>query len=473
MLVMKFGGTSLDGAGNILDAVELVLDTRGKGEKTVVVVSAMGKTTNTLREAARLAARGRMDESLSVLEEPAEGHREAARAMGPHGPEIDRVIGRIDGLFEELRGILRSVDVLGEMTPRALDRILGTGERLSAPLVSLAFQARGVDSVPIDASEGLIVTDRTFGEAAPDRDATRQGVRTVLGPLTARGILPVVTGFVGSTAMGEQTTLGPSGSDYSAALIGAALDADEVWIWSDVDGILTADPKIVPHARVLGNLSYVTAAELASCGAEVLHPKTIRPLAAGKVPLRLKNTFNPSHAGTLISSRSSAHFPAIISTEALSLVSIKWEGDGWMPEITTGVLERLARAGVKVLLFVQSSWQQGIGLVIRRSDSEAAMMAAAADSLAVRIMPEVATVSVIGPGLFLPAMAAFNETEVELLALLQAAAGAGIVLVVPECDMPRLVNLLHDRLNAGIPQESRTADAGAGTTEKACGGRIR
>ena len=350
--------------------------------------------------------------------------------------------------------------------------MLAAAERLSAPLVSLAFRVRGIDSEPVDAGEGLIVTDRTFGEASPDPDATRRNARALLEPLLSRGVIPVVTGFIGATPDGEPTTLGRSGSDYSAALIGAALDADEVWIWSDVDGILTADPKIVPHARVLENLSYITAAELASCGAEVLHPKTIRPLTAGKIPLRLKNSFNPSHGGTLISSRAGAHLPAIISSESLSLVNIKWEGEEWMPEITTGVLQRLARAGVKVLHFVQSAWQQGIGIVIRRSDSEAAVMAAAADSLTIGVRPEVATVSVIAPGVFLPAMAALDEAAVEVLALLQATADSGIIMVVPESGMPGLVNLLHGRLNATTPADRCEACPRAGTIGKRIGGAV-
>jgi aspartate kinase len=336
--------------------------------------------------------------------------------------------------------------VLGELTPRALDRVASTGERLSAPLVSLAFRERSVPSEPVDASAGVIVTNDNFGEAAPDSVATWYSTRTKMRPLLNEETIPVVTGYIGATGDGVVTTLGRGGSDYSAAIVGAALEADEVWIWSDVDGILTADPKIVPEARVLEHLSYVIAAELASCGADVLHPKTIRPLVRGNVPLRLKNTFNPSHPGTLISSRYSEHSPAIISTDHLCLVTIKAEADAWSPDITASSLECMARAGVNVLLFLQSAWQHGISLLVRGADREAAVMSAAADNLVVNARPEVATVSVIGPGVILPALAALGETGVDVLAISQATADAGIVVVVPSEEMPALVRHLHSRV---------------------------
>ena len=220
-----------------------------------------------------------------------------------------------------------------------------------------------------------------------------------------------------------------------------------MWIWSDVDGILTADPKIVPGARVLSHLSYMTAAELASCGADVLHPKTIRPVVRTGTPLRLKNTFNPAHPGTLISSRYSEHPPAIISTDDLCLVTIKAEADAWAADVTAASLRRMASAGVNVLLFLQSAWQQGVSLLVRCRDSEAALMSAAADKLMVNVRPGVATVSVIGPGVIMPTLAALGETGVDVLAISQATADAGIIIVVPGEQMPALVRHLHDRVS--------------------------
>ncbi|MCZ7545687.1 MAG: aspartate kinase [Anaerolineae bacterium] len=447
MLVMKFGGTSVADAKRMNEVVDLVLESRGDDTETVVVVSAMAGTTDILLNAARAAAVGTVEAWQDELKALMERHQATAAALTTNEAERAAIFGHINNTFTELSAVLRSIDVLGELTPRALDRVAGAGERLSAPLVSLAFRGRGFASEAVDASVGVVITDGHFGEATPDSVATWYGARTKLRPMLKEGIIPVVTGYVGATPDGVVTTLGRGGSDYSAAIVGAALEADEVWIWSDVDGILTADPKIVPEARVLSNLSYLAAAELASCGADVLHPKTIRPLVRTGVPLRLKNTFNAAHPGTLISSRYSEHPPAIISMNDLCLVTIKAEADTWSPDVTAASLERMARAGVNVLLYLQSAWQHGVSVLVRCGDREPAMMSAATDKLMVNVRPDVATVSVVGAHVIIPTLAALGETGAQVLAISQATVDAGIIVVVPADEMPPLVRHLHERVS--------------------------
>jgi aspartate kinase len=452
MLVMKFGGTSVDGARKIQDVARLVQNSRGASKErgdskeTVVVLSAMAGVTDALVAAARAAAGGQTSRWRSAVAALASKHKRTAAALSVNGREGAQLFKFIDSRFAELTAILRSLDVLGELTARGLDQVAGTGERLSTRFLAFALQERGIESEAVDAGDGVIVTDDRFGDAQPDEAAIRRGVRTRLAPLLKRGVVPVVTGFLGATPSGETTTLGRGGSDYTAALIGAALEADEVWIWSDVDGILSADPKVVPEARVLDHLSYAAAAEMAACGADVLHPKTIRPLARGNVPLRLKNTFNPAHRGTLISSGHCEHAPAIISASGLALVTIAADAEYWSQEEIAAILKRLARAGVNVLFFVQSAWHHGVSLLIGGADREAAMTAAASDNLAVSVQPGVATISVFGPGVNLPAMAVLGETCAEVLAVLQAGTDSEIVVVVPENEMPSAVRLLHDRV---------------------------
>ncbi len=448
MIVMKFGGTSVDGAANMREVVRLVRESRGKDTQTVIVVSAMAGTTNTLIAAARAAGAGHVgtwEESIAGLRER---HKAAVVTLTDDEGERVKLFAYIDQTINELRAILHSIEILGELSTRALDRVASTGERLSAPLVSLAFRESGVPSEPVIASEGVVITDDTFGEAVPDPTATWYGARAKLRPMLGKGQIPVCTGYIGCTTDGILTTLGRGGSDYSAAILGAALEADEVWIWSDVDGILTADPKIAPRAQVIEHLSYSTAAELAACGADVLHPKTIRPLIKNAVPLRLKNTFNPTHPGTLISSRYSEHPPAIISTGGLCLVTIKGEADSWTPEIAARSLRHMARAGVEVLLYLQSAWQQGVSLLVRDADREAAMLTAAADKLAVNVRPGVATVSVIGPDVTVPTLAALGDAGVGVLTISQATTDAGIIIVVPAEEMPVLVGHLHAHVSA-------------------------
>jgi bifunctional aspartokinase / homoserine dehydrogenase 1 len=186
--------------------------------------------------------------------------------------------------------------VLGEASPRALDALSSLGERMSVHLLAGALRARGTPALPVDASE-IVRTDETFQAAAPDMPETRRLTQEMLSPLLAQGIVPVITGFVGATEDGVVTTLGRGGSDYSAAIIGAALDADEVWIYTDVDGVMTADPRVVPDVRTLETLSYREMSELAYFGAKVLHPKTVLPALERGIPIRIRNTFNPTHPG--------------------------------------------------------------------------------------------------------------------------------------------------------------------------------
>jgi len=447
MLVMKFGGTSVDGPQSIGSVVDLVLAEHTPGRGVVVVVSAMAGTTNALLGAARAAACGEERAWTEALEELARRHRSTAGALTDDADEHRAILSLIDRTVDGLIEIFNSIAVLGEVSPRGLDRVLATGERLSAPLVALALRGRGVNSVAVESCAGLIVTDQRFGEARPDAGATGGALREKLEPMLAGGVVPVVTGFIGSTPDGRVTTLGRGGSDCSAAIVGAALGAEEVWIWSDVDGILTADPKIVATARAIPHLSYITAAELAACGAEVLHPRTVRPLARRGVPLRLKNTFNPSHPGTLVSGRDNGHPPAIISTAGLAMLTVQAEVEGWTSDTLPACLGRLARSGVDVLFFVQSAWLNGGTVLIRASDSEAAVNGAAADSLKVCIRPGVATVAVIGPGVVGPAMAALAGAGVNVLATLQASTDTGLIIAVPEDQLKPLVRHLHDRLN--------------------------
>ncbi|MBN1287999.1 MAG: aspartate kinase [Anaerolineae bacterium] len=450
MIVMKFGGTSVNGADNMREVVQTVLESRGEDTETVVVVSAMAGVTDALLKAARAAGAGQANAWEHGLDDLEQRHLDVAHALAAGAEECGLVCEHIDRVFAELRAILQSIAVLGELTPRALDRVASTGERLAAPLVSMAFRAAGIASEPVESSSGVVITDAHFGEATPDDTGTWYGTRTKIRPMLGKGQVPVCTGYIGSTPDGVITTLGRGGSDYSAAILGAALEADEVWIWSDVDGILTADPKIVPDAKVIGHLSYAAAAEMAACGADVLHPKTIRPLIKRAVPLRLKNTFNPAHPGTLISNRYSEHPPAIISTGKLCLVTIRsGEGNGWTPEVTAQTLRHMSHAGIDVLLFLQSAWQNGVSLLVRENDREAAMLTAAADKLAVHLRPGAATVSVIGPEVIRPTLAALGDSAVNVLTISQATTDAGVIVVVPEAEMPPLVRHLHERVSAG------------------------
>jgi bifunctional aspartokinase / homoserine dehydrogenase 1 len=261
-LVIKFGGTSVGSGHAIAQAAAIAAELRGLGHPLVVVTSAMSGVTDALLAAAAAAVRGERHR-LRELAETLRARHHAAAAELVHAPDEHHIVlDPIDQRLAEFSMLCDALMVLGEASPRALDALSSLGERMSVHLLAGALRARGTAALPVDASE-IVRTDDSFQAAAPDMPETRRLTQEMLSPLLAEGIVPVVTGFVGATEDGVVTTLGRGGSDYSAAIVGAALDADEVWIYTDVDGVMTADPRVVPDVRTLETLSYREMSELA------------------------------------------------------------------------------------------------------------------------------------------------------------------------------------------------------------------
>ena len=299
MLVLKFGGTSVGSADAFSQVAHIVAQARTRDPQVVVVTSAMSGVTNTLIAAAQAAAGGQEEGYREARVALLVKHQVVAGQLVADGVER-AALGRLfDERLRSFERLCRSIAVLGELTNRGLDVVSGLGERLAAPLLAAVLRSQGVHAEAIDATE-VLVTDNSFGAASPLLAETRMHCQERLRPLLEGGVVPVLTGFIGATAQGIPTTLGRGGSDYSAAIFGAVLDADEVQIWTDVNGVLTADPRIVPEARTLPELSYSEAAELSYFGAKVLHPKTILPAIERGIRLRVLNTFNPEHPGTCI-----------------------------------------------------------------------------------------------------------------------------------------------------------------------------
>ena len=288
MIVMKFGGTSVGSAERIANVASLVAQVEGP---KALVVSAMGGTTDQLLEAATLAEAGDEPGAVGILDRIAERHRGVASE-----PEVSV---EVDALLAELRSLLHGVFLLRETTARTRAVLVSFGERLCVPLMAQQLRSEGLDAYAVDART-LVRTDDRHDEAAVDMATTTKRCKAFLSKPIAAGRVPVITGFIGSTPDGITTTLGRSGSDYSAAIFGACLDAAEVWIWTDVDGILTADPRLVSEARTLERVSYREAAEMSYFGAKVLHPRTMGPCADKQIPIRIRSTFHPDRVGTVV-----------------------------------------------------------------------------------------------------------------------------------------------------------------------------
>ena len=458
---MKFGGTSVGDAALISTVARIVQEAKAGEDQVVVVVSAMDGVTDSLIKAARAAAEGKDEVYWGIKAELLARHLDAVGELVGDDDRLE-VGGMVEDHLHDLERLCRSIAVLGELTVRSLDMVVGIGEKLSSIILAATLRARGMKAQAVDATQ-IVVTDDNFGAANPLMRETRAKVRESLLPPLERGVVPVVTGYIGATAEGVPTTLGRGGSDYTAAIIGACLEADEVQIWTDVDGILTADPKIVPEARTLAELSYAEAAELAYFGADVLHPKTIKPIVEQGIPLRIKNTFNPSHPGTLIIEKpglSRHSTPAIISTKGLGLIIVAGGDETWTPEVAARALSRLARAGVDVLMFSQSFSERNLSLVVRQSDMEHSLKALQREFegdfnrsiLHLDAQERVATISVVGvPGedgasIVPQTFAALGKHGTKVLSIAQASSEYNVSFVVIEDEVNETVRFLHHEL---------------------------
>lgn len=295
MIVMKFGGTSVESATTIERVASIVKSCAHR--RPVVVVSAMGKTTNKLLALAAAAIAGKREEYIPKLHDLRDFHSREARRLAPlsERAELDRIL---DEHFQELTELVKGLAVLGELTPRSIDAVSSYGERLSSYIVALAFRHAGMDVLHLDARR-VIITDQRHTQAAPLFAETYARLATVIAPLAADKIV-VMGGFIGSTQDGVTTTLGRGGSDFTAAIVGAGINAEEIQIWTDVDGMLTADPTIFPGGHRVKTISFGEAAELAYFGAKVLHPSTVVPAVEKNIPVLILNSRRPEVSGTRI-----------------------------------------------------------------------------------------------------------------------------------------------------------------------------
>ncbi len=454
---MKFGGTSVGSAERISQAATLVTAATAQGHQVVVVTSAMSKVTNALIDAAHAAATGEW--SASIRQQMLERHRAVAEAVTPDEARRGTAMAEVERRLDRFEKLCVGVSMVHELTPRILDAISGTGEMLAAPLLAAAIAARGALSAPVDATEVIVTTDQ-FGGAEPLIEQTRAKMAARLRPMLDRGEIPVVTGFVGATADGVLTTLGRGGSDYSASIVGAALDADEIWIWTDVDGVMTANPSEVPEARTLAQISYSEASELAYYGAKVLHYKTILPAFRQRIPVRILNSFNPSHPGTRVSiegDSSALGVKAVTSIRRVSLIAISGTGMQGIPGIVAKAFDVVAEQQANVLMISQASSENNICFVISSLDAPKvvrALGAALEMELARGHIEEiaeepVAIIAAIGdrmrgtPGIAATVFGALGTEGINVIAISQGSSERNISLAVADGDAARAVSSLH------------------------------
>src|SRR2546430_14379709 len=370
--IHKFGGASLADAAAIRHAVGIVRAQRP--DAMVVVVSAMGGVTDALLDGAARAAGGGASQVRAAAEARRAKHTAAARALVPTGARLEELVRLIDAAFAELEQVAGGLGVLRELTPRTTDYLAARGERLSARLFAAALDAAGCRAAYVDAAE-IVQTDGTFGNASPDLRRTERSARRVLRPLLARGVVPVVPGFLGAAPDGQAVTLGRGGSDLTATLLARALGAREVSLWKDVPGVLTADPRIVPDARVIPQLHVREAAELAYYGAKVLHPRALMPVLRRSVAVRLRPFADPASLGTEISRRRTLNAYPVKALSAIpkqALLTVTGSGMLGVPGIAARAFAAVHHAGISVSLISQASSEQSICFSVPEDQAERA-----------------------------------------------------------------------------------------------------
>ena len=486
MIVMKFGGTSVGNADAFAQVANIVKQQVVTQQAThrpgvLVVTSAMSGVTNMLIEAAQKAAKG--DEGFHQAQQDSLllKHQVVAGRLIEDGAERAALARIFEQRLADFDRLCSSIAVLGELTNRGLDVVSSLGERLAAPLLAASLRAAGVRAEFVDATK-LIVTDAMFGAAAPDMGVTENNCREVLLPLVNEGIVPVITGFIGATPEGVTTTLGRGGSDYSAAIIGAALHVDEIQIWTDVNGVMTADPRIVPNARSLHQLSYEEVAELAYYGAKVLHPKTVTPAVEKKIPVRVLNTFEPDHPGTWIveqgEPKGKGTVKAITAIRHMNLITVSGRGMMGVLGIAARTFGAVARTGANVLMISQGSSEQSICFVVPES-SAPAVISALKDEFEreldrqlidqVEGIPDITIVAVVGsgmrgtPGLAGRLFTAVSQAGINVIAIAQGSSEANISLVVLGDDVAIALNAIHAIFELHVPTDRRAHEDQAKT----------
>lgn len=456
MKVLKFGGSSVGSPANIKQVSNIISDLIATGEEIVVVTSAMQGITNDLIEVGKIAAAD--DENYSELSDKIVNHHLSTIKELIDIKSQSSIIAQLKFLTNNLEDLLHGVFLLKELSPRTLDLVMSFGERLASLIISSYLNQTGIPSEWLDARQ-LIKTNDHFGNAKVFEASTYENIKKYF---EVHSKLQIVTGFAGSTLKGETTTLGRGGSDYTAALFGAALDADQIEIWTDVNGVLTTDPKKVKEAFPQHSLSYVEAMELSHFGAKVIYPPTLQPAFSKKIPLRIKNTFNPGFEGTLISELSENKdflIKGISSIENISLINLTGSGMVGVPGVSSRLFGALAKNEINIILITQASSEHSICFAISPEQADHAKTSIEDEFSneilsnkidAVNIQSGLSIVAIIGenmrntPGISGKMFEALGKNGINVVAIAQGSSELNLSTVVSHFDLTKTLNTLHE-----------------------------
>ena len=459
-LTMKFGGTSVGSPEAIKLVIAIIRDHLAQEHELAVVVSAMSGVTDMLLASAAAAAAGDKARFTEINSAVRERHVAVVQSLIASPADRDAAAKDVHDLLNAHLELCAAVHIQGEATPRISDALVSVGERLSSRVISAVMRANGLPAKQFD-SNHFIITDSNYQDADPIWDETESRIRTGLLPELEAGTTPIITGFIGATPDGTLTTLGRGGSDFSAAIFAAFLNSDELMIWTDVDGVMTTDPRLDERARVLPYVSYQEIGELAFYGAKVLHPKTVQPIINRGIPLRVRNTFNPSHAGTLIGERSQASetvIKAVTGIKNVSMLTVSGRGMLGVPGIAGRTFLATAGAGANILMISQASSEQSFCFTVVDPLAETVKAAVETELQreilhnnidSVDVLNEIVIITVVGsgmrgtPGVAGRVFSLLGEHRINVLAIAQGSSECSISFIIAENDLERAVGELH------------------------------
>jgi len=457
---MKFGGTSVATGESMRHVANLIANYVGQGDRVVAVVSALEGVTDKLIETAEQAKKENSNYIYEFKQKIFEKHLTAARKAIKNKRIQEEVEQILKTTTNELEKVLTGIIYVGELTPKSKDYVISFGERLSAPIIWGALRDLKLDAQYYTGREVGIVTDSNFGEASPLMNVTKHQVREKIEPLLEKGIVPVVTGYIAATQDGITTTLGRGGSDYTATIIGATLAADEIWIWTDVDGIMTADPKIIPSAKMLPELSFQEATEMAIFGAKAMHPRALQPAMEENIPVRIRNVFNPENTGTLIIKEQRIKQGDVVKSIAVirdvAMINVSGAGMVGAPGSYAKIFEVLGKNNINIMMISIAASEANISFAIRRGLLEKTVSTLEIAFLGRGLISEVTAeddvcvVAVVGagmkgtPGVASRIFTAIAKKGVNIRMIAQGSSELNISFMVKEADAEEAVRAIHE-----------------------------
>jgi len=456
-LVLKYGGTSLSSPSDIRNVAKTVASL-AKNNEIVVVCSAIDGVTDDLIRISTMIEQRNKNDTTKTLDNVIKKHKQFANQTIKSSTIKKQLLEKLNIDVLELQELVRGLTLLKEVSTRSLDYLISFGERLSDDLVSFSLQDLKNKSTALNGKEVGIVTDSNFGESRPLMDTTRIRISKTLGSLLSKKIIPVVGGFAGADQHGNITTFGRGGSDYTATIIASCINADEIWLMSDVEGLMTADPKLVKNARLLNEVSYAEAIEMAQFGAKQIHPRTFEPILSKKIPMRIRSTFDTKNTGTIVTASPSARtkrtVKCVSAIRNIGLIDLSGGITFAAPGTAAKIFTTLAEKNVNVLMVSSNPSESSLSLIVKKSDLEKAVTSLEMNLLGKTIKkidatPSVSIVAVIGSGMrgtvgvASKVFSAAHKVNANVMMIAQGSSELNLAFVVKDSDCKSVVQSLH------------------------------